>query len=281
MTRRHRLRDRLGRESSFVVAAVLTLFWLLPLLILVMNSFKTPRDYLLGGALALPHGFHLFANVARAWSKGLGPGFVNSVSYGVVGAGCAVILASFAAYGIVRLKIPRGLFWFLLIYSGTVFPFQMYLIPLFNMYLNTGLYDTRTGMFLFYIAITIPFCVFVMRGFFLTVPWEIQEAASLDGASSWQTFWRIMFPLARAPVILLVLIQFTWIWNDLLFGLVLTRSQSVRPLMVTLMGMQGVYGGVDGPAVIAATLVGSAPTLILFLFLQRYFVRGLTLGVGS
>ena len=127
-----------------------------------------------------------------------------------------------------RLRIPWALFWFLLIYSGTVFPFQMYLIPLFNLYLDTGMYDTRLGMIAFYIAITIPFCTFVMRGFFLTVPWQIQEAAALDGAGSWQTFWRIMFPMARAPLILLVLIQFTWIWNDLLFGLVLSKSDEVR-----------------------------------------------------
>jgi ABC-type glycerol-3-phosphate transport system permease component len=90
-----------------------------------------------------------------------------------------------------------------------------------------------------------------------------------------------MFPMARAPMILLVLIQFTWVWNDLLFGLVLSKAESVRPVMVALVGMQGVYGATDGPSVIAATLVCSAPTLILFLLLQRYFVRGLTLGVGA
>ena len=156
----------------------------------------------------------------------------------------------------------------------------MYLIPLFNLYLDTGMYDTRFGMIAFYIAICIPFCTFVMRGFFLTVPWQIQEAAALDGASSWRTFWSIMMPMARAPLILLVLIQFTWIWNDLLFGLVLSKSSDVRPIMVALVGMMGVYGASDGPSVIAATLVGSAPTLILFLALQRYFVRGLTLGLG-
>ncbi len=142
------------------------------------------------------------------------------------------------------------------------------------------MYDTRFGMIAFYIAICIPFCTFVMRGFFLTVPWQIQEAAALDGASSWRTFWSIMFPLARAPLILLVLIQFTWIWNDLLFGLVLSKSSDVRPIMVALVGMMGVYGAADGPSVIAATLIGSAPTLILFLALQRYFIRGLTLGLG-
>jgi len=269
------------REGSFVAAIVLTIFWLAPIAILIMNAIKTPQDFLLSTALTPPHSFALLDNAARAWAKGMSSGFANSVLYGLSASVCAVILAALAAYGIVRLKIPWGLFWFLLIYSGTIFPFQMYLIPLFNLYLDTGLYDTRLGMIAFYIAITIPFCTFVMRGFFLTVPWQIQEAAALDGASSWLIFWRIMLPMARAPVILLVLIQFTWIWNDLLFGLVLSKSDDVRPIMVALVGMQGVYGATDGPSVIAATLIGGAPTLILFLFLQRYFIRGLSLGLST
>jgi multiple sugar transport system permease protein len=269
------------REAAFIAAIVLTVFWLAPIAILIMNAIKTPQDFLLSTALTPPHSFALLDNAARAWAKGLSSGFTNSVLYGLSASVCAVILAALAAYSIVRLKIPWGLFWFLLIYSGTIFPFQMYLIPLFNLYLDTGLYDTRLGMIAFYVAITIPFCTFVMRGFFLTVPWQIQEAAALDGASSWQTFWRIMFPMARAPLVLLVLIQFTWIWNDLLFGLVLSKSDDVRPIMVALVGMQGVYGATDGPSVIAATLIGGAPTLILFLFLQRYFIRGLSLGLGA
>ncbi|MCX5477931.1 carbohydrate ABC transporter permease [Kaistia geumhonensis] len=271
----------LGRETRFSSALILTVFWVLPIALLVMSAMKTPIEFSSTSTLTPPSSFNLFDNIARAWAKGMASGFVNSAIYGVVASLIAVILSAMAAYGIVRLRIPQGMFWFLLIYSGTIFPFQMYLIPLFNFYLDTGLYDTRLGVIAFYVAITIPFCVFVMRGFFLTVPWQVQEAAALDGANSWATFWRIMMPMAKAPLILLVLIQFTWIWNDLLFGLVLTKSESVRPIMVALAGMQGVYGASDGPSVIAATLVGSAPTLILFLVLQRYFVRGLTLGMGE
>jgi len=269
------------RNLGLVAAAILAIFWIAPIVILSLNAFKTPNEFLMTSNLAWPASFNIFANIQHAWAKGLSGGFINSLIYGIVGSVGAVILASFAAYGIVRLKLPQGLFWFLLIYSGTIWPFQMYLIPLFNAYLQTGIYDSKLGMILFYITICIPFCTFVMRGFFLTVPWEIQEAAYVDGANSWTVFWKIMFPMARAPIILLSLIQFTWIWNDLLFGLVLSKSPGVRPVMVALVGMQGVYGAQDAPSVIAATLICSAPTLLLFLFLQRYFVRGLTLGVSG
>jgi ABC-type glycerol-3-phosphate transport system permease component len=269
------------RNAGFVASAILAVFWLAPILILAMNAFKSKTEFLMTSSLMPPSSFSILANIQHAWTNGLSGGFFNSLLYGVAGSVGAVALASLAAFGIVRLKIPYALFWFLLIYSGTIFPFQMYLIPLFQAYLQTGLYDTQLGMICFYIAICIPFCTFVMRGFFLTVPWEIQEAASLDGASSWTIFWRIMFPMARAPVILLILIQFTWIWNDLLFGLVLSKSDTVRTVMVALVGMQGLYSAQDGPSVIAATLICSAPTLILFLGLQRYFVRGLTMGLSG
>ncbi len=271
-------KNRFARYLSTAAMLAVLAMWLLPIFFLFVNGTKTPEDFNTSSNFDLPKTFNLFQNFARAWEKGLGPGFLNSLIYGTFGSTGAVLLAAFAAYGIVRLKIPRGLVWFLLIYSGTVFPFQMYLLPLFDAYLRLGIYDTRLGLIGFYIAIAIPFAVFVMRGFFLTVPWELQEAASIEGANSWQTFWTIFFPLARAPLLMLVLVQFTWIWNDLIFGLVLSRSISIRPINVALVGMQGVYGQSDPPSIIAATIIASAPTLILFLFLQRYFVKGLTIG---
>ena len=117
-----------------------------------------------------------------------------------------------------------------------------------------------------------------MRGFFLSLPWDFQEAARIDGANDWQIFWRMMVPLARPPMLVLLLFQFTWIWNDLLFGLILTKSSEVRPIMPTLLGMQSIYGASDGPTIIAAVLIASLPMLALFLLLQRYFIQGLALG---
>ncbi len=285
-----------GRTIAWIVMVLIILVTLFPFYWMLRTALSTntalasdpssllPVDLSLGG-FARVFGLQSTEEALAQGGSGASVDFwrylLNSVIVATTIAVCQTFFSAMAAYGIVRLRIPQGMFWFLLIYSGTIFPFQMYLIPLFNFYLDTGLYDTRLGVIAFYVAITIPFCVFVMRGFFLTVPWQVQEAAALDGANSWATFWRIMMPMAKAPLILLVLIQFTWIWNDLLFGLVLTKSESVRPIMVALAGMQGVYGASDGPSVIAATLVGSAPTLILFLVLQRYFVRGLTLGMGE
>jgi multiple sugar transport system permease protein len=149
------------------------------------------------------------------------------------------------------------------------------------MYTDTGLYDTWLGMALFYTAIAIPFCLFVLRGFFATIPTEMQDAARLDGAGDFRIYWRIFLPLARGPIAVLLLFQFTWIWNDLLFGLVLSTSDGVRPIMPSLLGMQGVYANSGPPIVLAGALIGSLPTLVLFLFLGRYLLRGLTLTAGK
>src|SRR5207302_1988092 len=148
------------------------------------------------------------------------------------------------------------------------------------MYTDHGLYDTWLGMALFYTAIAIPFCLFVLRGFFSTIPPEIQDAARLDGASDFRIYWRIFMPLARGPIAVLLLFQFTWIWNDLLFGLVLSTSDGVRPITPSLLGLQGVYANSGPPVVLAGALIGSLPTVVLFLFLGRYLLRGLVLSTG-
>jgi methylglyoxal synthase len=100
--------------------------------------------------------------------------------------------------------------------------------------MSWGLYDTFLGMILFYIAICIPFCTFIFRNYFLTLPGEVLEAAKLDGCSNLKAYWKIFMPLSKPAIAVLLLFQFTWVWNDLMFGMVLTRSTEVRPIMVGL-----------------------------------------------
>jgi multiple sugar transport system permease protein len=278
-------RRRIGlvRPALHVWALTLGVLWLVPLFLLVATPMKSTPEYQGASQWALPrHPLELFRNLRTAWSSaGLGPGFLASLSYGLVGASLAILFGSLGAYAITRLPVRLGFFWFILVFSGTIFPFQMYLIPLFRMYTNVGLYDTWLGMTLFYTSIAIPFCLFVMRGFFATIPGEVQDAARLDGAGDFRVYWRIFLPLARGPIAVLLLFQFTWIWNDLLFGLVLSTSDGVRPIMPSLLGMQGVYANSGPPIVLGGVLIGSLPTLVLFLFLGRYLLRGLMLTAGK
>jgi ABC-type glycerol-3-phosphate transport system permease component len=258
---------------------LLALAWIVPLGLLVITPMKSFAEYSDSSQWALPSDpLQLFDNMKAAWnSAGLGPGFLASLSYGLVGAVVAIFCGALGAYAITRLEIRGAFWWFLLVFSGTLFPFQMYLIPLFQMYTDTGLYDTWLGMALFYAAIATPFCLFVMRGFFSTIAREIEEAARLDGATSWAVLWRIMMPLARGPIAVLILFQFTWIWNDFMFGLVLSTTDGIRPVMPSLVGLQGQSSSAGTPVILAGALIGSLPTIFLFLALGRYLLSGLTL----
>ena len=258
--------------------AIIVAAWLYPVFFLMVNANKTASEYSKGSKTEIIWGTSIFENAIKAWNKGIGDGVLNSLLYGFAGSALAVFFAFIAAFGIVRLKMKNGLLWFLLIYSGTVFPFQMYLLPLFEAYVAIGIYNTKFGLILVYVGLCIPFSTFVLRGFFLTVPWEIQEAAKIEGATNFQILYKIMMPLAKAPILLVFLIQFTWIWNDLLFGMVLSRSVGVRPITTALIGMQNLYAQMDGPTILTATLMASIPTLLIFLLLQKHFIRGLTLG---
>ena len=274
----YRTIEKIKIVAGLSAMAIIVAAWLYPVFFLMVNANKTASEYSQGSKTEIIWGTSIFENAIKAWNKGIGDGVFNSLLYGFVGSGIAVFVAFIAAFGIVRLKMKNGLLWFLLIYSGTVFPFQMYLLPLFEAYVAVGIYNTKFGLILVYVGLCIPFATFILRGFFLTVPWEIQEAAKIEGATNFQILYKIMMPLARAPILLVFLIQFTWIWNDLLFGMVLSRSVGVRPITTALVGMQNLYAQMDGPTILTATLMASIPTLFIFLLLQKHFIRGLTLG---
>jgi len=276
-------RRRYTRWLIQIVVLALAIVWLAPFWSPLITPLKTTPEYFATSPWALPRNpANFFDNLQTAWqTAGLGSGFLASLSYGVVGASMAIIFASLGAFAIVRLRVRAPFFWFILVFSGTIVPFQMYLIPLFQTYNSVGLYDTWIGMALFYTAIAIPFCLFVIRGAFSTISREILEAARLDGCRDVDVYWRVCMPLARGSIAVLFLFQFTWIWNDLIFGLVLSTSDGVRPVMPTLAGMQGLYATQGPPIVLAAALIASLPTIVLFLLLRNYMIRGLTLTAGA
>lgn len=168
--------------------------------------------------------------------------------------------------------------WFVIIFSATVFPIQMVLMPLFMGYVTVGIFDTRFGMVLIYTVISVPFSAFVLRNFFSGIAQHVYEAAALDGANAFQTFFRIYLPMSKSALFAVFILQATFIWNDLLLGLSLSQDADVRPVMTTLAALQSTYGGSTMPVVLAGGLLVSLPTLVLFLCTQRYFTQGLALG---
>jgi multiple sugar transport system permease protein len=267
--------SRILRTSVLVV---LGLVWLVPVYLLLINASKSPLTFTSTQAW-IPTDFNLFANMADAMQlSGLSDSIVATLIYAIVAPIIAVIVGAGAGFAIVALRLKRGFLWFVVIFGGTVFPLQMVLLPLFDAYSRVGLYDTHVGMIIVYTAISIPFSAFVMRNFFTGVAHNVFEASVLDGASNWRIFSRIYLPMASSALVAIFILQATFIWNDLLLGLTLSQSDDVRPIVTTLAGMQSTYGGAQMSTVLAAALLVSVPTVVLFLFTQKFFARGLALG---
>jgi multiple sugar transport system permease protein len=267
-----------ARAIRTTVLIVLGLFWLLPVYLLLINAAKSPLTFTTAESWR-PTDFSLFANIGEAMRlSGLADGVVSTLIYAVVSPAIAVVVGAAAGFAIVALRLRHGFAWFVAIFGGTVFPMQMILLPMFDAYSRVGLFDTRAGMIIVYTAISIPFSAFVMRNFFTGIAHNVFEAAVLDGASTWRIFARVYLPMASSALVAVFILQATFIWNDLLLGLVLSQSDAVRPIVTSLAGMQSTYGGAQMSVVLAGGLLVSLPTVVLFLFTQKFFARGLALG---
>ncbi|GAA5014234.1 carbohydrate ABC transporter permease [Actinopolymorpha pittospori] len=260
-----------------VLVVLLAVLWLIPTWLVVVNAFTPTKNYT-GTPRWWFDSAGFLDNVQAAFdTAGVGQGMVNTLIFAVVGGLVAVLIAAAASFAVVIMPVRRPGLWFWLIFLGTVLPLQTFLSPLFTGYARTNLYDTQYGMVLVYVALTIPFAFFVNRNFMATVPREITEAAQLDGATWFRMFVRIHLPLARSALLAAFIFQFTWIWNDLLFGITLSLSPNVRPVMATLADLSGSYSTVGPPVVLAGALVVSLPTVVLFFVFQRFFVNSLRL----
>lgn len=265
----------IGRTIRNVVVIVFAILWVVPLYLLVVNALVPVADYA-GVPQWFPQGFGFFDNLVIAWTQSdLGAGMVNSLLYSTVSAGIAVLAAALAGFAVIVMPTRWPTLWFWTIYLGTLLPLQIFLAPLFKAYVSTSLYDTNIGMILIYSAICVPFAFFIVRNYLTTLPPEITEAAKLDGAGWGRLFWRIHFPLIRSSLFAAFIFQFTWVWNDLLFGITLTTSPDRRPVMAALAEINGGFASLGPPVVLAAAIVVSLPTVILFLACQRFFVSSL------
>jgi len=276
MSDRTKINTRKG--LLFLIILVLVFLWLLPIIFLLIVSFKTSGDYAQSQLWDIPQRFALFENIKYVLIEtNLIRPFLNSLTYAVASSLIAIFFSSLAAYGITKLKIKGSFVIFIVIWSGMIFPIQIYLIPLYKAYLSLNLYNTQIGMILIYTAIIIPFCVFVFRNYFLTLPDDFQEAAKIDGCSNFQIYSKMLMPNSLGPIAILFLFQGSFIWNDLILGMALSSSNEVRPVMNSLALLNAVYSGTNVPAVMAGNLVSSLPIIILYLALQKYFIQGLKL----
>ncbi|MDE0345949.1 MAG: carbohydrate ABC transporter permease, partial [Boseongicola sp.] len=203
--------------------------------------------------------------------------FLNTVLVTVPATFASIALGVLAGHVFAKLPFRGSNILFLIVVSGMFFPPQVILVPLFRLFNGLGLIDTLWPIILVHTALGIPICTLLMRNFFAAVPNALREAALIEGANEWQVLTRVALPLSLPALAVLATLQFTWIWNDFLWPLIFTQSDDKRTIMIGIVNLRGQYTvawGVQG----ALSLVASLPTLVIFLFFQRYFIKGMTMG---
>lgn len=260
------------------VMIIVGLAWLVPLYLLIVNAVRPSADFTGTNEWTIPSTFGFFSNFNTAeQTSALASSLLSTAVYSIVSPALAVVIGALVGFGVSVLEPRRPFFWFMVAFGGAVFPAQMLLVPLFVAYAHLNLYNTHQGLIIVYTALSIPLAALVLRNFFIGVPSYLFQAAQIDGASRWTTFWRIYIPVAWSALLAVFILEFTFIWNDLLFGLTLASSNGTRPVMPALSSLQSAYGGSTIPVVLAAGVVVSLPPIVIFLAAQRFFARGLTL----
>jgi multiple sugar transport system permease protein len=258
------------------VAIALVLVWVLfPVVWVVLGSLKA-REL----AAAVPPVWIFqpsLDNYSTAFlRRNFGALFLNSLIATTVSTVVVLLLGSMAGYGLARFKIAGKqniLFWIL---STRMFPPIASIIPIFLLFNNLRLIDTRQGLVLLYIAFNLPFAIWIMRGFFAEIPSELDDAALVDGCSPWQAFTRVIMPLAAPGLAATAIFCMMFSWNEFLFALIISRAQS-QTLPIGVMGFMTQRGVLWGEMSAASTVI-MAPMIIFTFLVQRYLIRGLTFG---
>ena len=270
-------RQFVARLPIRIFLAILLIIVVYPMLWMLLGSFKTQSEFLNEPFWTLPQNWSL-DNYTAVFDSGFGQYILNSVI--VVFPSLAVVLIVGVAAGFaLEVMVWKGRGTVLLLFlAGIMVPTQMVLLPLFTIYFRTGLTGTYWPMILTYIATGLPLTVFMMATFFRSVPREIFEASTLDGASILRSFWAVGLPLVKNAVFTVGLVQFFFLWNDLLIALTFTNSDALRTIQVGLLNFTGQYGAVQYGPTFAAIAVNVLGTLLIYLFLNQQVMKGLTAG---
>jgi len=273
---RRRRRAR-GAGRNLLIAA-LVVVEIVPLLWLVLSSFKSQGDFIDNPAWSLPKHW-IAGNYADAWTSGRIGLYIRNSLLATAPSLALIILLGVAAGFALEVLVWRGrrqvLLGFLV---GIMVPGQMILLPLFRIYLQTGLSGSFWPLIITYTATGLPLTVFMMATYFRAIPREILEAATLDGASTLGIFWRVGFPLARNAVFTVALVQFFFIWNDLLISLTFTTNDNLRTVQVGLLNFTGQYGETAYGPLFAAISINVVGALVLYLLINQRIIKGMTAG---
>lgn len=270
---------RVGNNVIFFVLLILSVLFLVPIIIVIINSFKS-RIYISSQPLKLPNAetFVALENyISGVTSSDFFSAFLCSLFITVVSVILIVLFASMAAWYIVRSnsKITKGIYY-MLVFSMIV-PFQMVMYTM-TYVTNRANLDNVFGITFVYLGFGAGLSVFMLCGFIKSIPLEIEEAAMIDGASPIQAFFTVVFPMLKPTAITVAILNTMWIWNDYLLPyLVLGSDKKTIPVAIQL-AMQGAYGSTDYGGFMAMLVLAIVPIIIFYIFCQKYIIKGVVAG---
>jgi ABC-type glycerol-3-phosphate transport system permease component len=270
-------KKQLLRLISYLVAILISIIWLIPIVSTIFISFKTEKEIMMEGTWTIPKTLHLDTYV-NLWLE-IKSYFINSLVVTIPAAVLSVFIASLGAYAFARKKFSGNNVIFMFLLGGMLIPAISCVVPVFLLIKKLALYNTYLAQILVHISFSMPFCVFMLRNFFITIPLELDEAARIDGCSELNIILKIIIPLAMPGIVTLMGFQFIWIWNNLIWGLILTTGKSVQPIMVGILRLKGSHS-IAWNIQCAGVLISMLPPLFIFLILQKNLFKALAMQSG-
>ena len=270
----------LGSVAVRVGIVLLCVLWFIPTLGLLISSFRDEADVKSSGwwtVITDPFSQWTLDSYSQVLESGMANAFVNSIVVSVPATLLPIMIAAFAAYAFTFMRFPGRNVLFMVIVGLLVVPLQVAFVPLLNLF---GLYDLNGSFLAVWLAHTafgMPLAVFILRNYMATLPQEIIESAEIDGASHFQTFWRLIVPMSVPALAAFAIFQFLWVWNDLLVALIFLGAGDNEVVTITLRDLIGDRGQ-EWHLLTAGAFITMTVPLLVFFSLQRYFVRGLTAG---
>jgi multiple sugar transport system permease protein len=261
-----------------VLLPIALLVWLLPLIGIAITSIRPSSDLASGNYFGMPSRFAGIENYTAVFeNSNIGWYILNSFKVTIPTVIGAVALSCLSGFALAVYKFRMNLVVFFMFVAGNFVPFQILAIPVRDLTVKLGMYNTMTGLVLFHVAFQTGFCTLFMRNFIKSLPFALIEAARVEGASEWTIFWRIVLPLMRPAIAALSVLIFTFIWNDYFWATIMAQSADVRPVTAGMNELKGQWK-VAWELIAAASIVAALPPVAMFFLMQKHFIAGLTLG---
>lgn len=263
-----------------IVTVLVLIYALFPVLSILMMSFKSSSDLSSGKFLPTKFVGDNYEQIFVGGAKDLFlPALRNSIGISLIATLIAVVLATLCAYAIARLDFPGKKIILTTALMVSMFPVISIVTPLFNLWRQIGLYDTWLGLIIPYLSLTLPISIWTLAAFFQQIPWDLERAAQVDGATTWQAFRKVIIPLTLPGVFTTAIIAFFIAWNDFVYGIGLTSTSAARPVPAALAFFTGASQFEEpAGAISAAAIIVTIPVVLLVLLFQRQIVSGLTQG---